>query len=57
MLAIPAFTLLSCLAYSTLKMEAMCFSEMSVDFQQTTWHYIPDDNPPLPPKEEVKLFV
>jgi hypothetical protein len=32
------------LAYSsTLKMEATCFSETSVDFQQTTRHYIPED--------------
>jgi hypothetical protein len=31
----------SCLAYSlTLKMEATCFSEMSVGFQQTTQLYI-----------------
>jgi hypothetical protein len=36
--------LVSCLAYSsTLKMEATCSSEMSVDFQQTVWRYIPDD--------------
>jgi hypothetical protein len=25
------------------KMEAPCSSEMSVDFQQTTWNYIPED--------------
>jgi hypothetical protein len=32
----------SCLAYSsTLKMQATCSSEMSVDIQRTTWHYIP----------------
>jgi hypothetical protein len=38
------FTLVSCLAYSlTLKMEAMCSSEMSVDLQWTTRHYIPED--------------
>jgi hypothetical protein len=31
---LPAFMLVSCLAYSsTLKMEATCFSETSVDFQ------------------------
>jgi predicted ATP-binding protein involved in virulence len=31
----------ACLAYySTLKMEAICFSEMSVDFQRTTRRYI-----------------
>jgi hypothetical protein len=34
----------SCLAYSlTLKMEATCSSKTSVDFQQTAWHYIPED--------------
>jgi hypothetical protein len=32
-----------CLAYSTLKMEATCSYETSVDFQQTTRHYIPED--------------
>jgi hypothetical protein len=38
----PAFTLVSCLPYSlTLKMEVTCSSEMSVDFQRTTLHYIP----------------
>jgi hypothetical protein len=37
------FMLVSCLAYSsTLKMEATCSSEMSVDFQRTIWHYIPE---------------
>jgi hypothetical protein len=25
------------------KVEAPCSSEMSVDFQQTTWNYIPED--------------
>jgi hypothetical protein len=30
-------------ADSTLKMEAICSSETSVDFQQTTRHYIPDE--------------
>jgi hypothetical protein len=31
-------------AYSlTLKMEAICFSETSVDFKWTTRHYIPED--------------
>jgi hypothetical protein len=34
----------SCLDYfSTLKMEATCFSETSVDFQRTTGCYIPED--------------
>jgi hypothetical protein len=32
----PAFTLVSCSAYSTLKMESICSSEISVDFLRTT---------------------
>jgi hypothetical protein len=39
-----AFTLVSCSAYSTLKMEVICSSEMSVGFQRTTGRYIPEDN-------------
>jgi hypothetical protein len=40
----PAFMLISCFAYpSTLMMEATCSSETLVDFQQTTWRYIPED--------------
>jgi hypothetical protein len=36
--------LVYCLAYfSALKVEAKCSSEMSVDFQRTTQHYIPED--------------
>jgi hypothetical protein len=36
--------LVSCLAYtSTLKMEAICSSETSVDFQRATRRYIPED--------------
>jgi hypothetical protein len=36
----PAFTLISCSAYSwILKMEAICSSETSVDFQRTTRRY------------------
>jgi hypothetical protein len=36
--------LVSFLAYSsTLKMETTCSSETLVDFQQTTWHYIPEN--------------
>jgi hypothetical protein len=31
------------LIFSTLKMEAICFSETSVDTQRTTRHYIPED--------------
>jgi hypothetical protein len=42
---LPAFTLLSCSAYSlVLKMEAIGCSETSVDFQQTTWRYMPEDS-------------
>jgi hypothetical protein len=41
----PALTLVSCSAYySTLKMEAICSSEASVDFQRTTRCYIPEDS-------------
>jgi hypothetical protein len=40
----PAFTLVSCLVYSsTLKMEATYSSKTSVDFQRTTRRYIPED--------------
>jgi hypothetical protein len=40
----PAFTLVSCLAYSsTLKIEETWSSETSVDFQRTTWRYIRED--------------
>jgi hypothetical protein len=40
----PAFTLVSCLAYSsTLKIEATCSSETSVYFQRTTRRYITED--------------
>jgi hypothetical protein len=36
--------MVSCLAYSSiLKMEATCFPETSVDFQPTTWLYIPKE--------------
>jgi hypothetical protein len=41
----PACALVSCSAYSsTLKMEAICSSDTSVDFQRTTCSYIPEDN-------------
>jgi hypothetical protein len=41
-----AFTLFSCSAYSLiLKMEAICFFETSVGFQQTTRCYIPEEIP------------
>jgi hypothetical protein len=40
----PPFTLVSCSAYSsTKKMEAICCSETSVDFQRTTRRYIAED--------------
>jgi hypothetical protein len=39
------FLVLSCLVHSsTLKTEAVCSSETSVDFYQTTWHYTPEDS-------------
>jgi hypothetical protein len=42
--ASASFTLVSCVAYySTMKIEAICSSETSVDVQQTTWCYIPED--------------
>jgi hypothetical protein len=37
----PASTLVSCSAYSAMKMDATCSSETSVDFQRTTRRYIP----------------
>jgi hypothetical protein len=40
----PCFMLVSCLTYfSALKMQATCSSETSVDFQQITRRYIPED--------------
>jgi hypothetical protein len=43
LLSLPTvFMLVSSLAYSTLKMEAICSSKTSVHFQRTTWHYIPE---------------
>jgi hypothetical protein len=42
----PASTLVSCSTYMTLKMEVICSSETSVDIQQTTWRYIPEDSTP-----------
>jgi hypothetical protein len=39
-----AFTLIYCSAYfSTMKMEAICSSETSIDTQWTTRRYIPED--------------
>jgi hypothetical protein len=40
---LPAFTLFSCLAYSsTMKMVAIYSSETPVDFQRSTQHYVPE---------------
>jgi hypothetical protein len=40
-----AFKLVSCLAYSsTLKMEATCSSETSVDSERTARRYIPENS-------------
>jgi hypothetical protein len=40
----PAFTLVSCSAYSsTLKVEGICSSETLVDYQRTAQRYIPED--------------
>jgi hypothetical protein len=39
------YMLVSCLPYSaTLKIEAICSSETSVDFQRTAWRYTPEDS-------------
>jgi hypothetical protein len=40
----PTFMLVSCSAYSTLKLEAMCSSETLVGFLRTAWYYIPEDD-------------
>jgi hypothetical protein len=41
---IPCFVLVSCLFYfATLKTDATCSSETSVDFQRTTWRSTPED--------------
>jgi hypothetical protein len=42
----PAFMLVSCSVYYTLRMDAACSSETSVDFQQTARRYVPEDNTP-----------
>jgi hypothetical protein len=45
LLSLPlAFTLVSCSAYSTLKMEVICSSKTSVEFQWTTRRYISEDS-------------
>jgi hypothetical protein len=41
---LTAFILVSCSVYYTLKMEAICSSELSVGFQRTTLLYIPEDS-------------
>jgi hypothetical protein len=52
----PAFTLLSCLTYSsTLEMEAAC-SETSIDFQRTTCRYTPEDRTLLQPRDLYNAF-
>jgi hypothetical protein len=39
--------IVSCVGYSSaLKMEATCSPETLASFQQTTWHYIPEDSTP-----------
>jgi hypothetical protein len=44
LLLATCFMLVPYLAYSlTLKMETTYFSETSVDFQQTTWLYVPEE--------------
>jgi hypothetical protein len=39
----PALKLIFYLIYSTLKMEAICSSATSIDFQRTIRHNIPED--------------
>jgi hypothetical protein len=40
----PVLLLVSCCYSLTLKKEAICYSELSVDFQWTTRRYIPEDD-------------
>jgi hypothetical protein len=41
----PDFTLHYCSVYSaTIKVEAICSSETSADFQRTTWCNVPEDS-------------
>lgn len=42
--ASPAFTLLSCQLIQLWTQNLLCSSHTSADFQQTTWHYISEDN-------------
>jgi hypothetical protein len=44
----------SCSAYSTMKMVAICSSETSIGFQRTTQRYIPEDN--SVPHEKLRGF-
>jgi hypothetical protein len=50
----PDFTLVSCSAYSTLRMESICSSLKALDFQRSTQRYIPGDTT-LQPEEERTL--
>jgi hypothetical protein len=48
--------LASCVAYSLAPViEVTCSSEMSVDFQRTTWHYIPEARTLLTEEKFVKV--
>jgi hypothetical protein len=50
--------LVACLAYfSTLKMDAVYSSEMSVNFYQTTWHHIPEDSTLLKYAVTLEIFT
>jgi hypothetical protein len=40
----PSFTLVSCSAHSTLKIEVICSSETSIDLQQTIRRFVPEDS-------------
>jgi hypothetical protein len=49
--------LVSCLSYSSsLKTEAICFSETSDDFHLTSSHYIPEDGRHLADKPNLKYI-
>jgi hypothetical protein len=54
----PTLTLVCCSAYSsTLKIEAKCSSELSIDFQRTTRRYIQEDSAALISKiPQILLF-
>jgi hypothetical protein len=40
----PSFKMVLFSAYSTMKMEAICFSETSVEFERTTLRCVPEDS-------------